>query len=121
MTDNYGPQYSGPEYLRRSFEPHLESASSDPGTIYSLPDPNSVSDHFKIENDGSFPSTSGAAPDAFGFGHLIELRQPHETTQPALVQPLVPQQIQPGGDDPNAPPVGQSPWSALMKQMVHGR
>lgn len=118
MTEHYGPQYSGPEYLRRSFEPHLGSTTGDPGVIYSLPDPNAVSDHFKIENDGSFPSTSGTAPDAFGFGHLMGLQQQRGMMQPAPVQSLVPQQIQ---DDPNAPPVGQSSWSALMKQMVQGR
>ena len=121
MTEHYGPQHSGPEYLRRSFEPHLESTTDDPETIYSLPEPNSVSDHFKIENDGSFPSTSGSAPDAFGFGHLMGIHQPRGIMQPAPVQPLAPQQIQPSGDDPNTPPVGQSSWSALMKQMVQGR
>lgn len=128
MTEHYGPQYSGPEYLRRSFEPHLGSTGGDPGAIYSLPDPNSASGHFKIENDGSFPSRSvdgfalsGTAPDSFGYGHLMGLHQQPGMIQSAPVQPLVPQQMQSGGDDPNGPPVGQSSWSALMKQMVQGR
>lgn len=127
MTEQYGPQYSGPEYLRRSFEPHI-GASDDSGTIYSLPDPNSTPDHFKVENDGSFPSTSadafamsGTAPDAFGYGHLMGLHQPGGMMQSAHIQPLVPQSTQSSGDDPSAPPVGQSSWSALMKQMVQGR
>jgi len=131
MAEHYGPEYSGPEYLRRSFEPHI-GAIDDAGTIYSLPDPISTSDHFKVENDGSFPSTSAdafamstTAPDDFGFGHLMGLHQPRGMVQPAHIQPLVPQQPgQTSGDDPNAPPaapVGQSSWSALMKQMVQGR
>ena len=131
MTEHYGPQYSGPEYLRRSFEPHLGSTGGDPGAIYGLPDPDFASDHSKIENDGSFPSSrstvppdayamAAAAPDAFGFGQLMGLHQ-HEMMQSAPVQPLVPQPRQPGSDEPNAPQVGQSSWSALMKQMVQGR
>lgn len=128
MTEHYGPQYSGPEYLRRSFEPHIGSSSDDSGMIYSPPDANSTSDHFKVENDGSFPSTSadafamsGTAPDAFAFGHLMGLHQQRGMIQSAHVQPLVPQSRQSGGDDPSVPPVGQSSWSALMKQMVQGR
>jgi hypothetical protein len=128
MTEHYGPQYSGPEYLRRSFEPHLGSTSDDSGAIYSLPEPSPGSDHFKIENDGSFPSRSadafaipGTAPDAFGYGHMMGLHPQRGMMQSAPVQSLVPQARQPGGDDLNAPPVGQSSWSALMKQMVHGR
>ena len=127
MTERYGPQYSGPEYLRRSFEPHI-GAIDDSGTIYSLPDPNSTPDHFKVENDGTFPSTSadafamsGTAPDAFGFDHMMGLHQPRGMMQSAHIQPLVPQSTQSSGDDPSVPPVGQSSWSALMKQMVQGR
>ena len=127
MTEHYGPQYSGPEYLRRSFEPHI-GAMDESGMIYSLPDPTSTPDHFKVENDGSFPSTSAGAfampataPDAFEFGHLMGLHQPRGMAQSAHIQPLVPQSGPTSGDDPNAPPVGQSSWSALMKQMVQGR
>ena len=129
MTEHYGAQYSGPKHLRRSFEPHLGSTDGDSGAIYILPEPNPRSDHFQVENDGSFPSRrsavppdahaiSAATPDAFGFGQSMTL---HQREMMQSVQPLVPQLRQPGGDEPNAPQVGQSAWSALMKQMVQGR